>query len=807
MLYSFAGILALVILLIINHDIIFVKVNPGSVPVFSQFRAFLFNVIFFYLTDILWGILYENNLITLCNIDTALYFFAMASSIFAWTRYVVFYLKQDNVFGKALKLIGWAFLVFEILVVIVNFFYPVLYYFDETGIYHALPARYMTLVLQIAMFVLTTIYASISAIKTEGVMRYRYMAIYLFSASMVAFVIGQVMYPLLPLYSIGYMLGSCFIHSFVLESEREEYRGSLEQKLEAAMEEGNYYDLLTGLQGTAFFFRYCTIERRAMMEKGEHPDFLFFDLSGMKYYNERNTFAKGDKLLQKFAALLKEEFGEENCSRLGSDKFVVFAREENLEDRLNRLFNKWKEQNEKDCPAIRVGIYRDEKGDIPIGAACDRAKIARDSIHNTYESGFKYFDEKMQLNAEKKQYILSHFNQAISENWIQVYYQPIVRATSGRVCDEEALARWIDPDRGLLSPDNFIPYLEEANLIYKLDLYVIEQTLKKIKRLEEEGFFLVPQSLNLSRDDFDACDIVEEIRKLVDEHDIPHELISIEITESIIGSDFDFIQAQIDRFRALGFKVWLDDFGSGYSSLDMLQSMRVDLIKFDMRFMQQFASSEKNRIILTELVKMAEGLGIDTICEGVERKEQVEFLREIGCAKLQGYYYTKPLPMVEILNRYETGRQIGFENPNESEYFNTIDRINLYDLNAVAKDDTENMKNFYNTVPMAVIEVAGNKARFARSNQAYRDFMLRTFNFDLSGLSGISFEETPEGPGTPFVMMLRKCCAEGGKAFFDETMPDGTIVRSYMRQIANNPLNGTMAAVVAVLVILDKKDS
>ena len=118
------------------------------------------------------------------------------------------------------------------------------------------------------------------------------------------------------------------------------------------------------------------------------------------------------------------------------------------------------------------------------------------------------------------------------------------------------------------------------------------------------------------------------------------------------------------------------------------------------------------------------------------------------------------------------------------------------------------MKNYYNTVPMAVIEVCGNKARFARSNQAYRDFMDNMFHFDLSGLSGFLFEEVPEGPGAPFVMMLRKCCAEGGKAIFNEEMPDGTTVRSYMRQIANNPLSDTMAAAVAVLAISDgKKES
>ena len=804
MLYSSAAILALIIHLIINHDIIFKKVNPETVPAFSQLRSFFFNVMGYYITDILWGILYENHLITLTYIDTALYFSTMVSTILMWTRYVVTYLKQQgNTFGRTLKFIGWAIFTSELLIIIINFFYPILYYFDENGAYHSLNARYMTLVAQIAMFIMTTIYAFSLAKKSEGAMKQRCTAIYLSSASMVGFVIGQAIYPLLPLYSIGCMIGSCFIHSFVLGSEKEEYRSSLEQKLEAAIKEGNYYDLLTGLQGTAHFFKYSTIERKKLLEKNGHPVFLFLNLGGMKYYNERNSFAKGDILLQTFSKLMIAKFEDKNCSRLGSDKFVVFTEEENLEEKLNRFFSKWEELNGNDCPPIRVGIYRDRKGDIPIGTACDRAKMASDTISNTYESGFRYFDDKMQVDAEKKQYILSHLNQAMDENWIQVYYQPIIRATNSRVCEEEALARWIDPERGLLPPDDFIPFLEEANLIYKLDLYVVEQTLKKIKRLKEANLFLVPQSINLSRDDFNACDIVEEIRKLVDKNEIPHNLISVEITESIIGSNFDFIQAQIDRFRALGFKVWLDDFGSGYSSLDMLQSMRVDLIKFDMRFMQLYDSSEKDRIILTELVKMAEGLGIDTVCEGVEKKEQVEFLREIGCAKLQGYYFSKPLPVEEVLERYKTGNQIGFENPEESGYYDKIDSINLYDLNAIAAEDKENLKNYYNTVPMAIIEVRGNKARFTRSNQAYRDFMLRTFDFDLSGLSGVSFEETPEGPGMPFVMMLRKCCADGGKTIFNETMPDGTIVRSYMCQIANNPLNETTAAAVAVLAILD----
>ena len=329
---------------------------------------------------------------------------------------------------------------------------------------------------------------------------------------------------------------------------------------------------------------------------------------------------------------------------------------------------------------------------------------------------------------------------------------------------------------------------------------MVEQVLKKLALQQAKGLFLVPQSINLSRADFDACDIVEEIRARVDAAGLPRRLITIEITESIVGSDFDFIKSQVERFRGLCFPVWMDDFGSGYSSLDVLQSLQVDLIKFDMRFMQQFDHEEKSKIILAELMKMAIGLGLDTVCEGVEREDQVEFLREIGCTKLQGFYYTRPLPLDEVFKRYETGTQIGFENPEESDYFNAIGRINLFDLAALAKEDEDSFQHYFSTIPMAIIEVQADRARFTRSNQAYRDFIQRAFGLNLSDL-GSTFEDTPEGPGRAFVDQLHKCCDEGGRAVFDETLPSGTVVHSFMRRVTENPLTGTVAAAVAVLAI------
>ena len=255
------------------------------------------------------------------------------------------------------------------------------------------------------------------------------------------------------------------------------------------------------------------------------------------------------------------------------------------------------------------------------------------------------YSQKQREAEKKRKYLLENIDRATEEGWIQVYYQPIVHSDSGKVCDEEALARWIDPVEGFLSPADFISELENAGLIYKLDLYVLEQVLKKIRSRMSAKEEIVPQSINLSRSDFETCDIVEEIRKRVDDAGVDHHMISVEITEEIIGENIDYMREQISRFQSLGFQVWMDDFGSGYSSLNLLHSVSFDLIKFDQSFTKKLTEGERGRIILRDMMKMAENLRVDTICEGVETKEQALFLREIGCSKQQGYYYGKPCPL------------------------------------------------------------------------------------------------------------------------------------------------------------------
>ena len=586
------------------------------------------------------------------------------------------------------------------------------------------------------------------------------------------------------------------------ESESDQNRGFSRSVLEEGIAHDVRYDYLTGLPNLTSFFEYSEIGRKVMLAQGGLPALLYVDLSGMKSYNHKYGFSEGDRMLRSFARLLGRIFKAENCCHISADRFAVFTDETGLEERLDRLFRKWLEMKTKIHLPVCVGIYPNRIEEVPVGMAYDRAKIACDVLKGSYASSFKYYSNELSERMVKQNYILENFEKALSEKWIQVYYQPILRAIDGKVCDEEALARWIDPVKGFLSPADFIPFLEDAGLIYKLDLYMLDRVLEHIRIKDAEGYYIVPHSINISRADFDACDMVEEIRRRVDSAGVRRDRISIEITESVIGSDFDFIKLQIERFQELGFPVWMDDFGSGYSSLDVLQSIKFNLLKFDMGFMRRLDENTDGQIILTELMKMASALGVDTVCEGVETAEQAHFLQEIGCSKLQGFFFSRPNPFEAVLDYHKTHKLTGYENPKESSYYESIGGLNLYDVGAVARDEKSSLQHTYSTLPMCIIEVKGDSTRFARTNQSYRDFFMRFFGIDPSNLG----PEFVKYDGAFMNNVVKTCCEQGIRAFYDEKMPDGSIIHSFARRISTNPVNGVIAVAVAVLSVREPNE-
>lgn len=295
---------------------------------------------------------------------------------------------------------------------------------------------------------------------------------------------------------------------------------------------------------------------------------------------------------------------------------------------------------------------------------------------------------------EIRSYVISHIDEAVENGYIEIYYQPVVRTLTGKLAGMEALARWRDPVYGFLRPDQFIPVLEEERLIDKLDCYVIRECGRQLRRQIDAHRPIVPISFNVSRMDFQLMDVLSEIEAVVRENELPRDYLRIEITETAMVQDSDKILKMIDRFRGNGYSVWLDDFGSGYSSLNVLKDYHFDELKIDMEFLRAF--NDTSRKIITSVVMMAKAIGIHTLAEGVETREQVRFLRSIGCEKIQGYHYGRPMPYDELLVHCQE-RHLRAETREEARIYEKAGLFNVIMASPVALflDDGRNLYMAY----------------------------------------------------------------------------------------------------------------
>ncbi len=268
-------------------------------------------------------------------------------------------------------------------------------------------------------------------------------------------------------------------------------------------------------------------------------------------------------------------------------------------------------------------------------------------------------------------YVQEHIREAIAQNWIVAYFQPLVRSLTGETSSFEALARWNDPIYGFLTPDIFIPPLEKNGDIYLLDLAILEIICRNYKEQSEKSRDVVPVSFNMSRVDFQIKDIHERINAVCDKYDVPHEMIHIEITESTSFEE-GVLEENIQWFHRDGYEVWMDDFGNGFSTFNTLQTHSFDVIKLDMMFLRNF--NNKAELILRSIIKLAKSLGIGTVCEGVEYAEHSQFLKEIGCESMQGWYYGRPQPS-EVIKEQKTDNI--YETSDEHYYWDKIAGVDL----------------------------------------------------------------------------------------------------------------------------------
>ena len=480
-------------------------------------------------------------------------------------------------------------------------------------------------------------------------------------------------------------------------------------------------DPITGLTLVAWFFAQTQINPNFFpLEKST---ITFFNVMNFKSINQRFSYPGGNEYLCKFRDELKRLFKGETVLRAGADHLVAISLNLTIEEIAQRIseLNKVMGSYEKGLHnQIKAGIYiADGTKQKPV-VMMDRASLACREIHGLYNKEYAVFDEALNNKHNDQQYVLEHFEEAFEKGYFKVYYQPVVRALTGKVCGYEALARWIDPERGMISPLVFIEILEKFHMIHRLDAYIIERACRDIREDIDSGYAYEPVSVNLSRLDFELSDIKKIVDDAVAKYNIPKKYLNLEVTESAIASDSSKLGETIKAFRADGYEVWIDDFGSGFSSFGNLQSYDFDLLKIDMSFLRTFDTNPKSRLIIASIVDMAKKLGIHTLAEGVETKEQYEFLKIIGCEIIQGYYFAKPMPLEEYQQHRE--KYCGFDVSEASElkeYYDTIGTVNLLDNRPLII----NRKDIYNFMPTALFELVDNEFKFIYTNKAFSDFM------------------------------------------------------------------------------------
>lgn len=438
-----------------------------------------------------------------------------------------------------------------------------------------------------------------------------------------------------------------------------------------------FRDEVTGLPNINHFNQFAEGTVKDFLDKGQKPLLVLLDIDGMHSYNERYGYAAGDALLKEAGRVIRDAFPDDLVVRHLEDHFIVITVVGDLQQRFNRVRRGVCDYAQGTTLDVKAGVYRyTDLGEEP-ASAVDKARRAVDSIRNRPDDHLRWYGVEVEGSFRRRNYVLGHYREAIQKGWIKVFYQPLVSTLSAQVCHCEALARWIDPTYGMLSPADFVTVLEENHKVWELDLEVIRQVARDIHDTAGSDRQFPLFSVNVSRNDLVIPDFHERINQILKDYGVSHDKIAIEITESALVDHEELIGKHIDQFHQDGFEVWLDDFGSGYSSFIALQNFDFDLLKIDMQFLRH--QNERTPEILAGIIGLTKRLGIRSVTEGVETRKQAIYLRQIGCGVLQGFYFSKPVAHDEFF-RHMDELGLSIEAAENLPFCQTLLRTNVLNL-------------------------------------------------------------------------------------------------------------------------------
>lgn len=376
--------------------------------------------------------------------------------------------------------------------------------------------------------------------------------------------------------------------------------------------------------------------------------FIQFDIRKFKIINDLYGEKFGNEILDFIIFQLKESCHENQFFvNLRSDVFMVvteYEKQEELVEFIKRLDRKISSFKNVKLQMV-YGVYTIKDKEMELRQMEDRAAMARKAAKNNIVTNILFYKEQFKDNLYNRKFIEENMQAAISERQFLMYLQPKYSITRNEVIGAEALIRWRNPERGMIYPDQFIPIIEENGFIKKVDYYIWEEACRFLKKCKDEGIDFCPVSVNVSRVHLRDDECIRILTDLIEKYDIPKNLLELEITET---ADNQQVSLKALQLKEEGFTLLMDDFGSGYSSLNILLETPFDLIKLDRKFIENMMVSDKGRLILEQVVSMADKLELGLLAEGVETREQTEVLQSIGCDQVQGYYYARPMPEAEV---------------------------------------------------------------------------------------------------------------------------------------------------------------
>ena len=521
---------------------------------------------------------------------------------------------------------------------------------------------------------------------------------------------------------------------------------------------------VTGLLNMMQFMRHASAHMQDPL--AEPLTFMYFDIENFKSFNQRYGFRQGNRLLRYVADLLRETFEGNLVARFNDDHFAVATQRKNPNDCIQFIHERIRVYDLGLPMEMKAGIYHPPPEVTDVALIMDRAKIACNSIKNTYDLTWAEFDPAMEEEINFRSHIIRSFQEAMIEGCIEVYYQPEIRAMTREICGFEALARWRDPAHGMISPGVFVPVLEDAHLSPQLDLYIIERVCQDIVRVRRDipDWELLRVSVNLSRADFRLMDMVQAVEDVRLRYDIARSMLNIEVTEGAMNEDEKFLQGEIARFRAAGYEVWMDDFGSGYSSLNNVKDYVFDVLKIDMNFLRSFETNPKSAIVIRSIVNMAKELGLHTLAEGVETEEQFAFLREIGCEKVQGYLFSPPMPFDKaVAYCYGETAQVKVEPFRLGSYYQEIGAINVLSSEALERRGSPEIGD---ALSLAVLEECDGEIRYLYQSKMFKMF-LRNIELDEDSVHTPHYERRKRQNERMIARMMVEADRTGREVYTD----------------------------------------